>query len=384
MSRGTRVSPPKNGGAAGAQRNRGPRRPRRPRRARGRGPGKLVWAAIIGASSITMLAVGLTGLWMWGHQSASGSGFTAFEVRAAEPLADVSDRLRLEGLLDSPSLFSWYKRLYASSAVLEPGHHWLGRGQTPHGLIQSLARRRGRGTVDVNLPEGWDSFQIARRLAEAGVCGDAAFLLAVHHDPSARSRVGRDSYEGYLYPATYEFSLDSEPGAVVSRLLQEAQARFARVLAGGGSRRGLSDHELVVLASIVQKEAATTDEMPTIASVFFNRLEDPSFRPRRMLQSDPTAAYGCKVSGPPPSCAEFTGQVTPAMLRDPKNPYNTYKHPGLPPSPIGNPSAEALRAVLHAQPSDYYFFVLGPDGRHRFSRTLDDHRRAIGGPRREP
>lgn len=348
------------------------------RRGKRRGPGRCVWLAMFGASATTVLVVGIAGLWMWGHQPETGTGFTAFEVRQGQSLSELSERLHDVGLTDSPSWFSWYKRAFASTAVLEPGQHWLRRGQSPHVLIQALARRRGRGSVRVNLPEGWDSFQIAGRLADTGVCDDTAFLAAVHDASRARTALGSDSFEGYLYPATYEFGLNSEPQTVIARMVQEARTRFRVALEGAGSRRELTDHEIVVLASIVQKEAAATDEMPTIASVFFNRLEDPSFRPRRMLQSDPTAAYGCKRSGAPRSCASDPGQVTPAMLRDPANPYNTYKHPGLPPGPIGNPSDVAIGAVLRAPPSSYYFFVLGADGRHRFSRSLDEHRRAIG------
>jgi len=112
--------------------------------------------------------------------------------------------------------------------------------------------------------------------------------------------------------------------------------------------------------------------------VFLNRLMDPTFRPLRMLQSDPTASYGCLVQVPPPASCE-PGPPTPAMLRDATNPYNTYRRAGLPPGPISSPGEAAIRAVLAPAKTDYLYFVAQGGGRHRFSRTFSEHRGAIEG-----
>jgi UPF0755 protein len=111
-----------------------------------------------------------------------------------------------------------------------------------------------------------------------------------------------------------------------------------------------------------------------IAGVFFNRLFDPSFRPKR-LQADPTVAYGCLVASERvPSCREFDGRhITPAMVRDPENPYSTYRHDGLPPGPICNPGLSSIRAALHPQPHSYFYFVAKGAGRHAFAASLDQH-----------
>jgi UPF0755 protein len=128
----------------------------------------------------------------------------------------------------------------------------------------------------------------------------------------------------------------------------------------------------------VEREAADSSEHPLIASVFYNRLRDPTFRPLKALESDPTAGYGCLVEPAlAPSCAGFQGQITPALLRDPKNRYNTYRHGGLPPGPIANPGESALAAVLTPATSDYLYFVASGRGKHAFSRTFEEHRRAI-------
>jgi UPF0755 protein len=189
-----------------------------------------------------------------------------------------------------------------------------------------------------------------------------------------------------LFPATYDLFVDSEPEQVTRLLVGEARKRLGKLelerraaFEALERRFGWDEHEILTLASIVEKEAASADELPLVASVFFNRLSDPEFRPLRMLQSDPTAAYGClTVAAASASCAGFRGQVTPAMLRDAQNPYNTYKNPGLPPGPIGNPGLLAIKAVLEPSQSDFlYFFARG--GKHTFTRTFAEHRSAIDG-----
>jgi UPF0755 protein len=111
-------------------------------------------------------------------------------------------------------------------------------------------------------------------------------------------------------------------------------------------------------------------------------LHDPEFRPARMLQSDPTASYGCIVGAAEiPSCAGFHGSVTPALLRDAANPYNTYRHAGLPPGPIANPGEASIEAVLAPAQTDYLYFVAKGGGRHAFSRTFAEHREALETPR---
>jgi UPF0755 protein len=127
----------------------------------------------------------------------------------------------------------------------------------------------------------------------------------------------------------------------------------------------------------VARPASGHAELSTIASVFLNRLTDPGFRPLGRLQSDPTAGYGCLVDPMLETCADFDGVITPAMLRDANNRYNTYRHAGLPPGPISNPGLAALRAVLLAPKTPYYFFVADGKGRHVFSETHEAHTEAV-------
>jgi UPF0755 protein len=169
-------------------------------------------------------------------------------------------------------------------------------------------------------------------------------------------------------------------------MVSEAKRRFAAVIALHRERAsalrsefGFDEHDIIVFASMVQKETTRQSEMGAIASVFINRLRDEGFRPRAALQSDPTAGYGCKLADAPKSCDGFTGAITPKLLRDEHNRYNTYRHPGLPPGPVCNPASETVASVLTAPRTDYFYFVAGKDGNHIFSRTFGEHRSAVSG-----
>jgi UPF0755 protein len=128
---------------------------------------------------------------------------------------------------------------------------------------------------------------------------------------------------------------------------------------------------------MVEKEAAVDDERPVIASVFINRLRDPSFK-KKILQCDSTSIYGCHVlEDKAPSCTGFKGKPSHAINVDPLNTYSTYVHEGLPPGPIANPGSKSLQAVLAPASTKYLYFVTRGDRRHAFSETLEDHNRAV-------
>jgi len=181
------------------------------------------------------------------------------------------------------------------------------------------------------VPEGLNRFDIGKRLQNAKICSAKAFVDATA-DAELLGQLGitGDSAEGYLFPATYEFSLDSEPNQVVMRMKAEFDKRYERLTRDNAmgtdalhAHMGWGTAEIVTLASIVEKEAAVDEERPIIASVFLNRLKDPTFTPKR-LQSDPTSAYGC-LSMPERinSCRSYNGRVTPEMNADDTNPYTT-------------------------------------------------------------
>jgi peptidoglycan lytic transglycosylase G len=359
----------------------------RGRRRRGRGARgwKLRLVAGLGLA-VLLVATALTGLWFWSRRAGVRGTPVSLGFRGDEGAQELRARLESAGLLDDPALFEGYVLMTGARSRLKPGSHLLRPGLSPAELVARLTRGPARAVVKVPIPEGYNRFQVAERLQKLEVASERAFLqLSSDAERLQRLGVSAPSAEGYLFPATYELFVDSDPDLVLVTLVRETKKRLQRLLEQKpGSlqrlqqREGWSEREALTLASIVEKEAADSREHGNIASVFYNRLNDASFRPKRMLQADTTAAYGCLLARAEiESCRDYSGLVTPAMLRDATNPYNTYKHPGLPPGPIANPSESAILAVLDPPDTPYFFFVAGAAKRHVFSRTLSEHERAI-------
>lgn len=341
--------------------------------------------AAVGLGIAGSLAVLALALFAWSFLRGPGAAKTEhFEVLANEDTGSLAARLAQAHLISSPGLFGVYRRVLNPSLELVPGQHVVRGDLSARELLRRLARAPGRASAHVVVPEGFNHVQLGDRLQQLGVCDAEDFRLAVRDAAHVKELgVAAKTAEGYLFPATYELLADSTPSAVVAVLVGKAQERLRKLqselpaqFAERQTEHGLSAHDVVVLASVIEKEAAREDEKPLIASVFLNRLIDPTFRPLRMLQSDPTASFGCLVQDPMPSSCS-PGRPTPAMLRDATNLYNTYRHPGLPPGPISSPGEAAIRAVLAPAKTDYLYFVAQGGGRHRFSRTFSEHRGAI-------
>lgn len=362
-----------------------PRATARPRRTNRRrnlrtALGAMLTLLLLGVVTVTM------GLWFWTRKSGPLGTPVVIAVQATVSSRDLCRSLAGAHVLEDPRLFELYLVLTRGSTRVQPGVHVLRAGLAPAELAARLTRSGARPSVKVVIPEGYNRFQIAERLEARDVTSEQTFL-AQSTDRAALEPLGIEasSAEGYLFPATYELRVDSDASAIMRNLVQESFRRY-RLLADAHSQRvealrtsaGWGMHEILTLASIVEKEAARRDEQGPIASVFFNRLNDPSFLPHKMLQSDPTAGYGCLLARERlPSCHDYTGAVLPVMLRDPSNEYNTYKRAGLPPGPIANPGETAIVAVLDPPQTPYFFFVADGAKRHVFSRTLSEHERAI-------
>ncbi|MGC4063104.1 MAG: endolytic transglycosylase MltG [Polyangiaceae bacterium] len=344
----------------------------------------------IALSSGIGLGLAFGSLSAWSYLSrARSSTPVVFRVDAGEPSSRLAERLEAAGAVDSAWLMGAYLATLGNRGKVMQGPHLLPPRAAPRTIAACLAREPKRPTVEVVFPEGFDHLRVAERLEQRGVCAREAFVAAVRDRKLLDSLAitGPDA-EGYLFPATYRLHVDAAPSELLSRLVDETRTRLRRIdtrlggkaLANLALSRGYGEREVLTLASMVEKEARADEERPLIASVFYNRLDSASFRPRRMLQSDPTAAYGCMVYRESiPSCREFQHKVLPAMLRDVKNPYNTYRHPGLPPGPIANPGEASIESVLQPATTDYLFFVADGAGRHRFSRTLDAHEANVRG-----
>jgi len=299
--------------------------------------------------------------------------------------SQVASLLASSGLIASPRLFAVWLRASGGAGAIVEGKHLLTDDASPRQLVARLERRPGGGNVRVTFPEGWTRFDMARRLQDKQVCSLRDFLDATT-DPALLHELGLEgeSAEGFLFPATYDVSLDSDPHDVVRRMKREFDRRWDILSRAHSSSlndvmisTGFAIRDVVILASIVEKEAAVDEERALIASVFLNRLRDPAFHPRR-LESDPTASYGCILMPErAASCAGFTGKATAAIEHDPDNPYSTYTHEGLPPGPIANPGARALEAAMNPASTHYLYFVAKGDGHSTFSETYEAHAGAV-------
>jgi len=344
------------------------------------------WTFWIVGGLVAVLAVAILVVFPGGHGPGTGRDVELVIPGDESPDA-LASRLEAAGLTTSPRLFAVYIRATGGAGRVAPGPHLLTDDLSPRDVMARLERGTGAGRVKVTIPEGWTRFDIARRVQSLHVCPLRGFLEA-SADPAllAELKVPGASAEGFLFPATYELAPDSDPADVVRRMKAEFDRRWALLEAKNGAgiedlqkTLGWGPREIVTLASMVEKEAVADDERPLIASVFLNRLRDPTFTPK-ILQCDPTAGYGClAMPEKAPSCAAYTGKITHDIVADAQNPYNTYKHEGLPPGPISNPGLKSLDAAMVPATTRYLYFVARGGGRSTFSETYSAHNSAVHG-----
>ena len=284
------------------------------------------------------------------------------EIPPGTSLAGVGSLLERSGLIPSASAWVAAARLTAFRGRVKAGEYRLEAGLSPWEILERL--RRGRVLLHrLTVPEGLRVKDVAELAAERlGLSASRITTLA--SDPAFLASLGVDapSLEGYLFPETYSFPKGVREEDVLGAMVRAMLSFLDPSRRAMARRRGLSVHQLLTLASIVEKETARPEEAPLVASVYLNRLA----RGMR-LQSDPTVIYGVP---------HFDGNLRRSDLRR-DTPYNTYTRAGLPPTPIANPGAAAIEAVLHAPETDYLYFVSRNDGTHLFSRTLTEHNRAV-------
>ena len=255
----------------------------------------------------------------------------------------------------------------------------LGRGSLKAGeykfdtpaTASQVRDRLLRGDVyarTVVVPEGFNIYDIAAAVEQAGLGPAADFLAVANRDVSLLRDIDPQakSLEGYLFPDTYQFTRIDTPhdiaAAMVRRFRQEAQKI---------GLLGRSDiHTVVTMAAIVEKETSVAEERPLVAGVYYNRLEKSM-----LLGADPTVIYAALLNG------RYRGTIYQSDLQY-DSPYNTYKFPGLPPGPIANPGAAALQAAMHPEESEFLYFVSDNNGHHRFSSSAAEHEKNVAAYRK--
>lgn len=305
------------------------------------------------------------GLWLWSYAvtpvAIAGASLQVL-IPPKTSLAGIEKILAENGVIPPGRGFYCLARVSRLSQRLQAGEYLFPPGQTPWQILRTLA---AGSTVrrSVTIPEGANIYQLADILAQGG-WGERALFLELVRDPEILARYGVEatSLEGYLFPDTYQLMRGQKPREIIALMLERGRQVRQELGDLRDNALGLSPHEVLTLASIVEKETAAPEERPLIAQVFLNRL-----RQRMRLQTDPTVIYGL---------ADFDGNLTRKDLETP-TPYNTYQINGLPPGPIANPGRAAIAAVLHPASESYLYFVSKNDGTHHFSRDLAEHNRAV-------
>jgi UPF0755 protein len=330
------------------------------------------WALAAGLVGVCA-AVGAAGLGASAlREPADPSGESqVFWVNPNEPLDGVARRLDVAGLLPKRPFFGpkavvLYAKFTGKDRAIKSGEYDLAPSLSPIAIVDKLVLGQVK-MHEVTLPEGLRLDEIAARLQQAGIA-DADEFMARARDPVFARREGleADSFEGYVYPETYRFRRDTPPEELLARTVAELRQRLTADDFAAIQASGLNFHQVMTLASIVEKESVPGPERPMIARVYLNRL-----KLGMRLQSDPTVIYGVLQTH-----GSFDGDLKIVDLRE-DNPWNTYTRGGLPPGPIANPSLDAIRAVLHPADVPYLYFVSRNDGTHEFSATLTEHNKAV-------
>ena len=276
----------------------------------------------------------------------------------------IAAELKAAGVIRSELVFRVWHELHPKPS-LKAGEYRFERAAT----LPQVYERIARGDIYfhvVTIPEGYTMFDIAKAMEDAGLCSAADFLRVAETQTQLISDLAPEakSLEGYLFPNTYQFtrteSLEEMAAAMVHQFRQVAQ------------QIGLNSDvpEVVIMASIVEKETAAPEERPLVASVYYNRLAQ-----KMALDADPSVIYAELLAG------TYQGSLHHDDLAV-DSPYNTYRFPGLPPGPIGNPGRSALQAALHPDSTDFLYFVSDDNGHHRFARSLEEHNRNVAAYRR--
>jgi UPF0755 protein len=297
-----------------------------------------------------------------------------FVIQQEESVDSISERLHDAGLIRSPAYFRIRVRLTDQAEEIYAGRYELNTAMTTSSIIDTITNRDSALAPErlVRFIEGWRTEQFAEALLAEGLIESTDEFMIATRDPKwnekftfLHSRPSGVALEGYLFPDSYNFRTDATVDEIIETLLTTFQERAAPDLLARADELNLTLHQVVTIASIVEREAVLADERPVIASVYANRLAQGM-----PLQADPTVQYQL---GTP---AEWWPTLSSDQLQH-NGPYNTYLNNGLPPGPICNPSVAALEAALNPEDTNYLFFVAKGDGSHAFATTFEEHQANI-------
>jgi UPF0755 protein len=307
---------------------------------------------------LVLLAVGAA---YWLFESPYGPGRETFvEIPSGTGTVGIAERLGQGGVIRSGLAFEAYRKY--KGGTLKAGEY---RFDHPVKLAEVYARiaRGDVYTKAVTVPEGYNIFDIAEAVEQAGLASAAGFLAAEQRDTTLIDDLSPRavSLEGFLFPDTYLFSRHATPDQMVAAMVK----RFRQVAAQLGLTASPGISRTVTLASLIEKEVNVDEERPLVGGVFENRLAAGM-----PLATDPSVIYAARLNG------RWRGTIYQSDLQF-DSPYNTYRHAGLPPGPIANPGVAALKAAMHPAETNYLYFVADAQGHSQFSVDLKEHARQV-------
>ena len=288
-----------------------------------------------------------------------------YEIERGEGAKSLAEHFKEKGIIQNKIVFLYGHSLFYSQKTIKAGEYVFDLPLS----IQKILHIITDGKILLHaatIPEGLTRMEIADHLESLGFSERQAFMKA-SEDTSAISAMDPDArdLEGYLFPETYFFP----KGVTTEKIVSSMTAQFKDTFSEEWTRRtdeiGLTIREIIILASLIEKETSLPDERPFISAVFHNRLKK-----RMKLDCDPTIIYALKQDG------QFKDRLRTKDLRF-DSPYNTYLYGGLPPSPIANPGKDSIAAALYPADKDFLFFVSKNDGSHHFSLSFREHQNAV-------
>ena len=284
-----------------------------------------------------------------------------FEVESGMTLKRVAQKLSNQKLIRSASAFQAIGLIQNKQKLIMVGEYHISPSMLPLEILQRITS--GKTILyPVTIPEGYRITEIANLLEEQGLANKDVFIQQ-SKNLKLMEGVPVDSLEGYLFPETYNFSKSTSEDAIIKKMVDTFKEKaWKNNYRNRAIELGFSFHEIITLASLIEKETGKDSERKQISSVFHNRLKK-----NMRLQTDPTVIY---------AIANFDGNIRKNDLNI-DSPYNTYRHKGLPPGPIASPGLKSIISALYPANTSNLYFVSRQDGSHQFSATLNEHNRAV-------
>jgi UPF0755 protein len=285
-----------------------------------------------------------------------------FTIAPGQSLKTIAKNLEKKSIISNKIYFSLFTKFKKAGKKLQAGEYILSAAKSPEQILTILIKGKVK-LYRITIPEGLNIKEVAALVEKATLSTQKKFI-ALCHDKSFISSTGikANSLEGYLFPDTYFFPRHTSCEKIITTMIGHFKIIFTEKWKTRAKNLGFSIHDIVTLASIIEKETGDAQERPLISSVFHNRLAK-----NMRLESDPTVIYGIK---------NFDGNIKRKHLKT-VTPYNTYQIKGLPVGPIANPGALSLKAALYPVKSKYLFFVSKKDTTHKFSKTIQEHNHAV-------